>query len=213
LQIILCSERHYKCRSAGVSNGVPEGDPSETEMPYFSPDDAGTYTGFMTSGELKDYTYNSFPGSADYVEDVICGGEQALPAKLIKKGYHIVNDQIINPDNEPVAAISFRAHNFLRSRGKIQISSDFKDYTGYLYPVTGHEAINCFHYASGFMALYGADASEYIAHSWSAKAFCSDIYSNWSASEMNRFLSQSIGKLGFDWTTCPQDGWYPSFYH
>jgi len=158
----------------------------------------GEYTGFMDSWDLTNFAYDNFDRCINYVQSVSCGNE--LP-NYFPSGYTVIDDEIYQlPGLEPIAGLTKSFYG--QAKSLIWISSRYKDYTGDLIPVLGHEIIHAFHNYIGFYNTYNKDASEYLCYRYSALTLPNRC-PNWAVTCMNEYL-RNLVKIPY-----PYSSFYP----
>ncbi len=183
-----------------------------TECETFTPNAAGEPTNVKGTEDLTNYTYDNFPGSEEYSLQTICGEEQSLPKIAQQKGYYVVDDIIYNKEGEPVAGITCPTQ-WPNGPAVTYVSADYKDYTGYLKPLLGHELIHSWHYYNGFMSAYGGDASDFYAYRWNSGTMINSFNQSWNIQMTNSYGFRFFMELNktIDLSTWPLSRIYPSW--
>jgi RHS repeat-associated protein len=162
----------------------------------------GTTVGQSSTASLTQYNNDSYPGTADYVHSVISGSQENLTANSNIQGqaYCASNGQLCDAQDNELGGITVRQYQGIFHKNlapDIYVSSNIATRT-YLLKILGHEDIHCYHDFTGFTLKFGDDASEYVAHSWSADCFSQDSKVGWHDYMRNVYLQNSINSQG-DW--------------
>jgi RHS repeat-associated protein len=141
-----------------------------TSMSKLSVDDhkinpSGKPSKIKTDKQANKYLEENFNGAKKYVKAVTLRDNQHFR----NAGFSLKDGVFQNAEGEQLLGLTIfdKATTFTPGSSIIGISQLGNSTMGNFHAVLGHEVIHAFHYVSGFMSMYGKDASEYYAHKWS----------------------------------------------
>lgn len=141
-----------------------------TSMSKLSVDDhkinpSGKPSKIKIDKQANKYLEENFNGAKKYVKAVTLRDNQHFR----NAGFSLKDGLFQNAEGEQLLGLTIfdKATTFSPGSSIIGISQLANSTMGNFHAVLGHEVIHAFHYVSGFMSMYGKDASEYYAHKWS----------------------------------------------
>jgi hypothetical protein len=143
---------------------------SELSARDYTPSKDGKSSGIKDKTELNKQASKDFPGYEKYTEDLDLNNNTFMA----KQGYrydpktgYIYH---VNSPNERLLGLTINAKTSVigNSKNYIWVSKNYINIKSDYLAIVGHELIHAYHYSTGYIDIYGSDASEHIAHSYSS---------------------------------------------